>query len=101
MANLMEEAQIDVQGDQASEAVSKFNQSATNLDAALVAALKTAESINNDSESNWIKSYASAFSELVKGPVSESIAAIKTESDNLAKAAETIQNVSNRTFDAN
>lgn len=100
MANLMEEAEIYVDGDQASDSVTKFNNSAIALDDALKKALKTADDINSDSESNWIKSYATAFADLVKGPVSEAIAAIKTESDNLATAAETIQNVSNQNFNA-
>ena len=100
MPNLMEEAEIYVDGDQASESVTKFNNSAIALDDALKKALKTADDINSDAESNWIKSYATAFADLVKGPVSEAIAAIKTESDNLATAAETIQNVSNQNFNA-
>ena len=98
MANLMEEAEI--YGDQASDSVTKFNNSAIALDDALKKALKTADDINSDSESNWIKSYATAFADLVKGPVSEAIAAIKTESENLATAAEPIQNVSNQNFNA-
>lgn len=100
MANLMEEAEIYVDGDQASDSVTKFNNSAIALDDALKKALKTADDINADAESNWIKSYATAFADLVKGPVSEAIAAIKKESENLAAAAETIQNVSNQNFNA-